>query len=223
MAESMTVGACLVASGLRENALCLASSHFCTAERQFRTPLDYGGKRSPTAQWTVTGCGTVLLEPAGKDAFVTAVSFGSVVDYDIKDVNNMGAAMAPAAAKTILDFLQETSGKPSDYDMIFTGDLGYTGSVLLKQICQKQGVELANHMDCGMLIFDREAQHVQSGASGCGCSAAVLTGHILPSFAAKKFKKVLFIATGALMSPTTSMQSESIPSIAHLVEISSEK
>ncbi|MEG1862754.1 MAG: stage V sporulation protein AD [Oscillospiraceae bacterium] len=223
MALSMAMGACLVSGGMTDNALALASSHFCTAERQFRTPLDYGGKRSPTAQWTVTGCGCVFLEREGKGPFIKRVSFGTIEDLGIKDVNNMGAAMAPAAARTIKDFFSQTGQKPSDYDMIFTGDLGDTGSKLLKQILQIEGIELNNHNDCGLIIFDTEKQTVQSGASGCGCSASVLASYILPKLSNKEFKKVLFVATGALMSPTTTMQKESIPSIAHLVEIVAER
>ena len=145
MAQSLAVGACLVSGGMVENALTMASSHFCTAERQFRTPLDYGGKRSPTSQWTVTGCGCVFIEPEGKGPYVKRVSFGTIEDLGIKDVNNMGAAMAPAAARTIKDFLTETGQKPTDYDGIFTGDLGDTGSQLLKQILQVEGIELTNH------------------------------------------------------------------------------
>lgn len=223
MALSMAMGACLVSGGMTDNALALASSHFCTAERQFRTPLDYGGKRSPTAQWTVTGCGCVFLEREGKGPFIKRVSFGTIEDLGIKDVNNMGAAMAPAAARTIKDFFSQTGQKPSDYDMIFTGDLGDTGSKLLKQILQIEGIELNNHNDCGLIIFDTEKQTVQSGASGCGCSASVLASYILPKLSNKEFKRVLFVATGALMSPTTTMQKESIPSIAHLVEIVAER
>ena len=223
MAESMTIGSCLVSTGLTENALALASSHFCTAERQFRTPLDYGGKRTPTAQWTVTGAGSVFLEPEGKGPFITQVIFGTIVDLGISDVNNMGAAMAPAAAKTLKDFFLETGTKPADYDMIFTGDLGDVGSKLLKQLMQMEGFELTNHNDCGLIIFDIENQTVQSGASGCGCSGSVLCSYILPKLINKDYKKILFMATGALLSPTTSMQKESIPGIAHLVEIVAEK
>ncbi|MEG2929268.1 MAG: stage V sporulation protein AD [Oscillospiraceae bacterium] len=223
MAESMLVGACMVDGGYAQNALALASSHFCTAERQFRTPLDYGGKRTPTAQWTVTGCGTVLLETQGKDAFITHGMIGSVVDYAIKDVNNMGAAMAPAAAQTIRDFLQESGTAPEDYDMIFTGDLGACGTALLKQLLNAEGITVKNHNDCGLIVFDKDRQHVQSGASGCGCGASVLTSVILPKFSSGEYSNVLFVATGALMSPTTSLQGESIPSIAHLVNIQSKQ
>lgn len=223
MAQGMLVGACMVDGGFADNALALASSHFCTAERQFRTPLDYGGKRTPTAQWTVTGCGSVFLETEGKDAFIASAMIGSVVDYDIKDVNNMGAAMAPAAAQTIKSFLEKSNTKAEDYDAIFTGDLGECGTELLKQLLNADGITLKNHNDCGKIIFDKECQRVQSGASGCGCSASVLTSVILPKFVSKEYSNVLFIATGALMSPTTSLQGESIPSIAHLVNIKSKR
>ncbi|MEG1896085.1 MAG: stage V sporulation protein AD, partial [Oscillospiraceae bacterium] len=179
IAESLLVGACMVDGGYAPNVLALASSHFCTAERQFRTPLDYGGKRTPTAQWTVTGCGTVFLETEGKSAFITSGMVGSVVDYAIKDVNNMGAAMAPAAAQTIKEFLAASGTDSEDYDMIFTGDLGDCGTSLLKQLLNGEGINLNNHNDCGLIIYDKNRQRVQSGASGCGCGASVLCGHIL--------------------------------------------
>ncbi len=223
MSESMAVASCFVGTGLIDNALAGASSHFCTAERQFRTPLAYGGKRTPTAQWTVTGAAHVFLEKEGEGPYITRVCFGPVVDFDIKDANNMGAAMAPAAARTLLDFFSESGTKPEDYDAIFTGDLGSVGSNLLKQLMSKEGVELYNHQDCGLLIFNRNEQNVQSGASGCGCSGCVLATYILPKMKERKLKKVLFMSTGALLSPTTSMQKETIPSIAHLVEIMTER
>ena len=219
MSESLAVGACMVAGGLADNALCSASSHFATAERQFRTPLDYGGKRTPTAQWTVTGAAHVFLEREGRGPFINRVSFGRIVDLGITDANNMGAAMAPAAAQTLKDFFLETGSSPEDYDGIFTGDLGCVGSVLLKELMEKEGIQLSNHNDCGLMIFDRERQNVQSGASGCGCSGCVLSSHILPQMEEGHYKKILFMATGALLSPTTAMQGESIPGIAHLVEI----
>lgn len=223
MAESMAIGACIVSAGLTDNVLAAASSHFCTAERQFRTPLDYGGKRTPTAQWTVTGAANVFLEPQGKGPYITSVCFGNIEDLNIKDANNMGAAMAPAAARTLKKFFTETGKKPADYDAVYTGDLGAVGSVLLKELLQKENIELTNHHDCGLLIFDKENQNVQSGGSGCGCCGCVLAGHILPEMAAGQMKRVLFMATGALLSPTTTMQKESIPSIAHLVEIVANK
>lgn len=224
MAQSLAVGSVLVSRGAVANALVGASSHFCTAERQFRTPLDYGGKRTPTAQWTVTGSAHAFLEPVGKGPFITSVSFGQIVDLGITDANNMGARMAPAAAKTIGDFFIETGKRPEDYDGIFTGDLGTVGSDLLKDLMFKEyKIQLKNHNDCGLLIFDKEKQKVQSGRSGRGCSGCVLASYILPKLISGRYKKVLFVATGAMLSPTTTMQKESIPSIAHLVEISKEK
>lgn len=220
MAESMAIGSCLVGTGLADIVMAGVSSHFCTAERQFRTPLAYGGKRTPTAQWTVTGAANVLLEDKGKGPFITRACFGKVIDFGIKDANNMGAAMAPAAAQTLIDFFKETGRKPQDYDAIFTGDLGQVGSNLLKQIMLKENIDIYNHQDCGLIIYSREVQNVQSGASGCGCSGCVLAAHILPKMEKGDYKKVLFMSTGALLSPTTTMQKESIPSIAHLVEIS---
>lgn len=223
MSESMAIGACLVSSGLADNALCSASSHFCTAERQFRTPLDYGGKRTPTAQWTVTGAAHVFLEPEGKGPFIQKVCIGRINDLDVKDANNMGAAMAPAAADTLKTFFRETGTTPYDYDAIYTGDLGSVGSLLLKQLLQKENIELINHQDCGLIIFGENRKDVPSGASGCGCSGCVLAAHILPKLIDKKLNRILFMSTGALLSPTTSMQKESIPGIAHLVEITAER
>ncbi|MBR5521140.1 MAG: stage V sporulation protein AD [Oscillospiraceae bacterium] len=223
MAESMVIGACLINSGGVDNALCSASSHFATAERQFRTPLDYGGKRTPTAQWTVTGAAHALLEREGKGPFITRVMFGRIADLGIKDANNMGAAMAPAAATTLKEFFTLSGEKVENYDAIYTGDLGQVGTDLLKQLLMHENIELTNHKDCGLIIFDRESQQVQAGASGCGCSGCVLSSHILPQLEAGNLHRILFMATGALLSPTTTMQQESIPGIAHLVEIVAEK
>lgn len=222
MAESIIAAACMVDGGYASNAVALASSHFCTAERQFRTPLDYGGKRTPTAQWTVTGCGSVMLERFGKSAFVCAAQVGRVVDLGVKDANNMGAAMAPAAAETLKRFLYSSGTECSDYDAIYTGDLGRVGSDLFFNLLQNEKINIENHTDCGCLIFS-PSQNVQSGASGCGCGASVLSAHILPKFEKGEYKNILFIATGALMSPTTSLQGESIPCIAHLVNIKSKE
>ena len=222
MAEGMIVASCMVDGGYADNAVALASSHFCTAERQFRTPLGYGGKRTPTAQWTVTGCGCVMLEKAGKSAVVTAAQVGRVVDLCVKDANNMGAAMAPAAAETLKRYLYASHTKTEDYDLIITGDLGRVGSQLFKELLKNENIEINNHMDCGMVIFSA-GQNVQSGASGCGCGATVLVADILPKLAEGAVNNILFMATGALMSPATSMQGESIPCIAHLVNIKSKK
>ena len=223
MALSMATAACFVAGGMVNNAVAGASSHFCTAERQFRTPLDYGGKRTPTAQWTVTGAANVFLEREGKGPFVTRVCFGKITDLGIKDANNMGAAMAPAAAATLADFFTHSGARPQEYDAIYTGDLGAVGSQLMKQLLEKEGIILQNHTDCGMVIYDTEKQDVPVGASGCGCSGCVLAADILPRMVAGQMKKILFVATGALLSTTTTMQKESIPSVAHIVEIVANK
>ena len=219
MGEGLALASLTLDGGFGARAAVVVSSHFCSAERQYRTPLEYGSQRTPTAQWTVTGSGAVLLAREGTGPRVTHVTPGKIVDKGIKDTNNMGAAMAPAAADTIKNFLRQAGGRVDDYDRIFTGDLGKIGSALLKQLLQKEGINLHNHQDCGLLIYDMENQNVQSGASGCGCSGCTLSAYIMPKLLKKEYKKILFIATGALLSPTSSMQKESIPSIAHLVEI----
>lgn len=220
MAQGMAIGAMLLQGGM-SRVMALASSHFCSAERQFRTPLDYGGKRAPTAQWTVTGAGGVIIEKENspQSPKILSVTLGQVIDYDVSDINNMGAAMAPAAAHTLLQFFKATGKRPLDYDKIYTGDLGEVGSALLKQLLKAEGVNLCNHADCGLIVFDNEKQDVQSGGSGAGCSACALACEILPSLKRGTLKKVLFMSTGALMSQTTSLQGESIPSIAHLIEL----
>ena len=223
MAEGLGLAASFIAGGLAERTMALASSHFCAAERQYRFPLEYGGKRTPTSQWTATASGGVVLGSVGGPPYVKSVIFGRVIDYGIKDINNMGAAMAPAAAHTLLTFLKDSGRRPEDFDRIFTGDLGAVGSTLLEEICKKEGVKLTNHSDCGLLLYDREKQQVDAGGSGVGCSASVLCSHILPQLKSGKLREVLFIATGALMSPTTFMQKESIPGIAHLVQLGSGK
>lgn len=219
MALSLLNASMAVDSGAAERAVAVTSSHFCSAERQFRQPLDYGGQRTPTAQWTVTGSGACLVGN-GKGVRVEAFTIGRPVDLGIKDANNMGAAMAPAACDTILRFLEDTGTKPDDYDAIFTGDLGIVGSRLLTELMAKEDVDIASvHRDCGVMIYNPDAQDVHAGGSGCGCSASVLCGHILPRMEAGKLSNILFCATGALMSPTSSQQGESIPGIAHLVHL----
>ena len=218
MALSLSIGAMLVDGG----AQCIAagtSSHFCSSERQFRFPLEYGGQRPPTAQWTVTGAGCAVVKNKGSGIKIPAVSIGTICDLGITDANNMGAAMAPAAEKTIYDFLCDTNTAPQDYDMILTGDLGSTGSKLLYELLEKEhGLDIREvHYDCGLMIFDLEEQDVNSGGSGCGCSASVLCSHILKRMRSGNLKKVLFVATGALMSPTSSKQGQPIPGIAHAV------
>ena len=181
--------------------------------------VTYGGKRTPTAQWTATAAGAVLLTPTGRGPQVGAVCFGRVRDFDVTDINNMGAAMAPAAAETLLRFFARSGRRPEDYDAIYTGDLGFVGSRLLLEILQSEGLPLQNHQDCGLLLYDRARQQVKAGGSGAGCSAAVLAAHILPGLAKGQLHRVLLISTGALMSQTTFLQGESIPGIAHLVEL----
>lgn len=218
MALSLSIGSMLISAGA-SCVVAATSSHFCSSERQFRFPLEYGGQRPPTAQWTVTGAGSAVLEAKGNGVKIKAVQIGTITDYAITDANNMGAAMAPAAARTISDFLKDSGSAPSDYDLILTGDLGFTGSELLYEILEKEkNIDIrAYHNDCGKMIFNLEEQDVNSGGSGCGCSASVLCSHIIKNMKKGRLKKVLFVATGALMSPTSSKQGNTIPGIAHAV------
>ena len=218
MALSLTVGSMLVSAGTK-NVVCATSSHFCSSERQFRFPLEYGGQRPPSSQWTVTGAGSAIVSNKGKGIKIKAIQVGTITDLGVTDANNMGAAMAPAATRTIGDFLTDTKTKPSDYDLIVTGDLGYTGSELLYQLMKKEyNIDLKPyHNDCGKMIYNLKEQDVNSGGSGCGCGASVLCSHIIKNMKKGKLKKVLFVATGALMSPTSSKQGNSIPGIAHAV------
>lgn len=219
MAQTLLTGAVFVESGAANNALCVTSSHFCAAERQYRFPLEYGAVRTPTAQWTVTAAGSCVLGHSGNLA-VRAAAAGKINDYSVTDANNMGAAMAPAAAETIVRFLTDTHTAIGDYDAVFTGDLGAVGSALLYDLLEAEGVEIrARHNDCGLLIYDRERQDAHAGGSGCGCSASVLCAEILPALQSGRLRNVLFIATGALLSATTAGQGKSIPSIAHLVQL----
>ncbi len=224
--STMALGLCtaslMIESGGFDRVMAITGSHFCTAERQFRMPLEYAGQRTPTAQWTVTGCGAAVLQKGGTEnlPYIEAVHIGTVTDLGVTDMTNMGAAMAPAAAKTLCDFFCDTGTKPDDYDAIFTGDLGFVGSELLCELMKKQGYDIsAVHSDCGKMIYYRQEQDVHAGGSGCGCCASVLCSHILRRIRECELKNILFLATGALMSPTSSQQGESIPSIAHLVNI----
>ena len=177
--------------------------------------------RTPTAQWTATAAGCCLLQPQGEGVGIAAATFGRVQDYQVKDINNMGAAMAPAAASTLLHYFKDTGTEPQEFDCIYTGDLGQVGSQLLRELLAAEGLLIKNHVDCGCILFDANEQSVKSGGSGPGCCASVLCGHILPRLEKGTQKRVLFIATGALMSQTTFLQKESIPAIAHLVELRS--
>jgi len=220
MALSLAVASLLLDCGACQTAAAATGSHFCTAERQFRKPLEYGGQRTPTAQWTVTGAGAAILSSGGSrnDPRITHVHFGTITDLGVTDAANMGAAMAPAAARTIGDFLRNTNTTPHNYDLILTGDLGFVGSDLLRELLRRDGFDLSGvHSDCGCLVFDREKQDVHAGGSGCGCSASVLCSHILDEMRRGKYKKVLFVATGALLSATSALQGKTIPGIAHAV------
>lgn len=223
MAEGLSLAAMMLDGGFGEWAAALTSSHFCSAERQYRTPLEYGGQRTPTAQWTVTGSGCAVLARDGDGPYLTHATTGKIVDKGIKDANNMGAAMAPAAYATITAHLEDTKRKPSYYDLIVTGDLGALGKEIVLDLFHKDGMDLTNFDDCGTMIFDLEGQDVHCGGSGCGCSAVVLNGFLLNGMRAGRWKSILFCGTGALLSPTSTQQGESIPSICHAVAIECKK
>ena len=217
MGESLQLAAILVSGGFADYALAEASSHFCAAEKQFRQPLAYGGQRPLYATRTVTGSGAVILGHEGKGrAKITGITTGRVVDFGIKDANNMGASMAPAAAHTISQHLRDFETVPSEYDRIFTGDLGQYGLQLAQELIERDGFQLEDRLsDCGLIVYDRESQDVHAGGSGCGCSAITLSNYIIPALEEGKFRKVLFVPTGALLSPLSTQQGESIPGIAH--------
>ena len=219
MAQTLLLAAVLVESGAARRALAVTSSHFCSAERQFRLPLEYGGQRSPTAQWTATAAGCALVGLGGRVRVRRGLA-GKIRDLGVKDTANMGAAMAPAAASSIFEFLQDTATQPQDYDGIFTGDLGAVGSQLLYQCLDDNRVDLRPvHQDCGLLLYNRQSQDVHAGGSGCGCSASVLCGHLFRRMERGELKNILFCATGALMSPTSSQQGQSIPGVCHVVQL----
>jgi stage V sporulation protein AD len=217
MAQSLSVGAMLIDGGFAETAVCGTSSHFCSAERQFRLPLNYGGQRPPTAQITVTGAAMTVLSNEGGAPYITHVTTGKIVDKGIKDALNMGAAMAPAAADTLLAHFKDTGTDPDAYDLIVTGDLGRLGFEIVCDLTEQSGVRMKNYNDCGLMIYDMETQDPHCGGSGCGCSGLVLCADILPKLRDGTLKKVLFVGTGALMSPVSVQQGESIPAIAHAV------
>lgn len=224
MGESLSLAAMLIDGGFAAKAAAMTSSHFCTAERQYRMPVPYGNQRTPTAQWTATAAGCTILASDGPGPYITHITCGKIVDKGIADANNMGAAMAPAAYDTLFAFFRDTGTKPQDYDLVITGDLGELGHAIVRDFFSKDGIDLGgNFLDCGLLIYDREKQDMHAGGSGCGCSAAVLNGYLLTGFQQGKWKKIVFAPTGALLSPTSSFQGESIPSICHAVCISAEK
>ena len=219
MAESLSLAAMLLDGGYGAHIAAMTSSHFCSAERQYRTPLEYGGQRTPTAQWTVTGSGCVILSQDGPGPYITHVTTGKVVDKGIKDAANMGGAMAPAAYQTLRAHFQDTGRKPADYDLIVTGDLGRLGRDIVADWFRRDGTVLNNLSDCGTLVYDLEKQDVHCGGSGCGCSAVVLAGLLLGGMASGRWERILFCGTGALLSPTSTQQGESIPAICHAVAL----
>ncbi len=224
MAESLALAALMIDGGFADCTAAVTSSHYCTAERQFRTPLEYGGQRTPTAQWTATAAGALILTSDGPGPYVKHITCGQIVDQGIKDANNMGAAMAPAAYSTLSAHFNDLALKPSDYDLIVTGDLGAVGSSILLDFFKNDGIDLAPYYnDCGLMIYAREEQDVHAGASGCGCSASVLAGHLLNGMRAGRWKKLLFAATGALLSTVSTQQGESIPCICCAVSLSTTK
>ena len=226
-AESLLLASLMVSYGMCNISAAVTSSHYCSAERQYRTPLEYGAQRAPTAQWTVTGAGAFLVrginekESSGEGkAIVRNCLIGRVQDSGVADAANMGAAMAPAALDTLCRFFKETQTMPNEYDLIVTGDLGYEGGDILCSLMKAEGYDIDSvYNDCGRMIYSREGQDVHGGGSGCGCSAVVLSADILPKIRRGELSRVLFMATGAMMSPDSLKQGEKILAIAHLLEI----
>lgn len=218
MAESLLMASMAVGGGFRNQVVAMTSSHFASSERQYRFPLAYGGQRSPTAQWTVTGSGAALVCKAGNGPKITSCTIGTVTDLGITDANNMGAAMAPAALATIRTHFSDLGCTPNDYDLIVTGDLGQVGKEVLLTLAQKEGLQIGGKLtDCGTLVFDTLTQDVHSGGSGCGCSAITLCGYLLNQIQMGKYKKILFCGTGALLSPTSIQQGLPVPGVCHAV------
>ena len=223
-AEGSVLASLLLDSGAFSRCAVLASSHFCTAQRQFRYPLEYGCQRTPTSQRTATAAGALILAAEGNGPYIREVLPGTIVDMGITDINNMGAAMAPAAYDTLTKYFGETGKKPEDFDLILTGDLGREGHGIICDFMKSAGYDMADvYNDCGLMLYDVDGQDVHSGGSGCGCSAATVAGYIMKHFEKKELCDVLYIATGALMSPASLQQGRSIPGIAHLVRISAER
>jgi len=220
MAESLLMASMAVCGGFSDKVIAMTSSHFASSERQYRFPLGYGGQRTPTAQWTVTGSGAALVCSAGKGPRIESCTIGTVTDLGIKDANNMGAAMAPAAYATIKAHFEDLGAAPEDFDLIVTGDLGQLGKDVLLELGKRDGVALGGKLaDCGTLVFDPTLQDVHSGGSGCGCSAVTLCGYLLNQLNSGKLKKILFCGTGALLSPTSTQQGLPIPGVCHAVAI----
>ncbi len=217
--EGMMLAATMTTHKIFERCAAVTSSHNCSAERQYRTPIEYGGQRTPTSQWTVTGSGAFII--GGGDAGkvkIRAGMPGRVIEKGINDANNMGAAMAPAICDTFCRYFAESGTKPRDYDLIVTGDLGHEGASILRELMAVEGHEFGqNYTDCGILIFDKEGQDTHAGGSGCGCSASVMSAYVIPEIEKGRFKRVLFVASGAMMSPDSIKQGESIPAVGHLL------
>ncbi len=219
MAESLAVGSSFIDGGYFSKIACATCSHFSSAERQYRFPLELGNQRPPVSQWTVTGAGCTILSDSGSDKEIVNATFGKVTDFGITDVNNMGAAMAPAAMSTLIKHFEDTKTSPDDYDLILTGDLGKLGSEILMDLMENKGYKLKdNYNDCGQMIFNCN-QKTYQGGSGCGCSAVILNSYVMQKMDEGVYKKVLFAATGALLSTLSSQQGNTIPGICHAVEI----
>ena len=220
MAESLLMASMAVSGGFSDKVVAMTSSHFASSERQYRFPLGYGGQRTPTAQWTVTGSGAALVCSAGKGPRIECCTVGAVTDLGIKDANNMGAAMAPAAFSTIRAHFEDLHRSPEDFDLIVTGDLGQLGKETLLELSRRNGLNLGGKItDCGTLVFDNLTQDVHSGGSGCGCSAITLCGYLLNRLNTGKLRRILFCGTGALLSPTSTQQGLPIPGVCHAVSI----
>ena len=220
MAESLLSASMAVSGGFFNHVIAMTSSHFASSERQYRFPLGYGGQRTPTAQWTVTGSGAAMVCAKGSGPRIDSCTIGTVTDLGIKDANNMGAAMAPAALATIRAHMEDMGRTPQDFDMIVTGDLGQLGKDILLELGQKNGLNLGGKIaDCGTLVFDPTRQDVHSGGSGCGCSAITLCGYLLGKLNSGLLKRILFCGTGALLSPTSTQQGLPVPGVCHAVSI----
>jgi stage V sporulation protein AD len=220
MAESLLLSTMAISGGFADRVVAMTSSHFAASERQYRFPLGYGGQRPPTAQWTVTGSGAALVCSGGKGPKIEACTIGTVTDLGIKDANNMGAAMAPAALNTIKAHLEDLGREATDYDLIVTGDLGQLGKEMLMELARLEGLSLGGRLvDCGTMVFDMDKQDVHCGGSGCGCSAITLCGYLLDKLNRGKLKRILFCGTGALLSPTSTQQGLPIPGVCHGVSI----
>ncbi len=220
MAESLLMASMAVGGGFSDKVVAMTSSHFASSERQYRFPLGYGGQRTPTAQWTVTGSGAALVQAHGNGPKIDCCTIGTVTEMGIKDANNMGAAMAPAAYATIRAHLEDMGRAPEDFDLIVTGDLGQLGKDILLELASKDGLYLGGKItDCGTLVFDTTTQDVHSGGSGCGCSAITLCSDLLNKLHSGKLKHILFCGTGALLSPTSTQQGLPIPGVCHAVSI----